>query len=432
MKADFIGLMRALFALACLWIPAGAAKGQLIQVTPLVIFDGTNGERATAPLMDGPEGNLYGVTGLGGTNSNGTIYSVNTNGSFNSLFSFGILAPNTNDVGTNYTGVGPSVPLTLGTDGNFYGMCEAGGADGLGTIFKITTNGSFTALVNFTGTNGPNLGSGPLGSGALTLGSDGNFYGVTRFGGTNLTGSTNVGTNGCGTIFKMTPGGTFTTLVNFTGTNGAAPGAGPTGGLVQWSDGNFYGTTRYGGTNDQGTIFRMTTNGSLTSLLSFLPLVPNGDTTNGNFGTNATGAQPISGLVPGLDGNLYGSAPYGGLGGEGIVFRFNPNGTFTNIYSFTPLVPTESSRPTNYDGSQIAGNLTPGPGGVFYATPSNGGAHGAGTIVTITTNGALTTLYSFSSLVASENTEGGDPFGATFGSDGNLYGVNYIGGASGE
>jgi uncharacterized repeat protein (TIGR03803 family) len=432
MKTDSLMLMRALFAWAWLLIPAGAAQGQVIQVVPQVIFNGTNGAFGVAPLIDGPNGNLYGATGMGGTNSNGTIYSVNTNGSFNSLFSFDILVPDTNGVGTNYTGVGPSVPLALGTDGNLYGMCLAGGSDGNGTIFKLTTNGSLTALVNFTGTNGTNLGASPLGAGGLVLGKDGNFYGVTRYGGTNVTGSVGVGTNGCGTIFKMTPGGTFTTLVNFTGTNGAAPGAGPTGGLLQWTDGNFYGTTRYGGTNDEGTIFKMTTNGTFASLLSFLPLVPNGDTTNGNFGTNATGAQPINALVPGSDGNLYGSAPIGGLGGEGTVFRFYTNGTLTNIYSFTPLVPTGTSRPTNYDGAAIAGNLAPGPGGVFYATPSNGGAHGAGTIIAITTNGTLTTLYSFSSLVANKNVEGGDPFGVTFGSDGNVYGVNYIGGADGE
>src|SRR5579863_4990969 len=133
MKTDSLMLMRAFFAWAWLWILAGVAKGQIIQVAPLVIFDGANGARGTAPLVDGPDGNLYGSTGLGGTNSNGTIYTVNTNGSFNSRFSFDNLVANTNGVGTNYTGVGPSVPLTLGTDGNLYGMCLAGGADGNGT-----------------------------------------------------------------------------------------------------------------------------------------------------------------------------------------------------------------------------------------------------------------------------------------------------------
>lgn len=303
--------MSAVWLGAWLCILAAVTRGQVVQVTPLVTFDGANGKRVVAPLTQGPNGDFYGMTGLGGSNGNGTIFKVNTNGTFTSLFSFGTLVPNGNGVGTNDTGVGPSVPLTLGPDGNFYGMTEAGGTNGNGTIFKVTTNGT------------------------------------------------------------------------------------------------------------------------ISSLLSFGMLLPNGDSTNGNFGTNATGAQPITGLTPGTDGNFYGSTPYGGLAGEGTVFKATTNGTITSLYSFSTLYPG-TSRLTNDDGSQIAGNLLPGPGGVFYATPSNGGIGGAGAICTVTTSGTLTDLYSFSPLIANKNAEGGDPFGLTWGSDGNLYGVNYIGGVNGD
>ena len=350
------GLVRALLTGACLALLPRLAMAQFAKVSPLVIFAGTNGARVTAPLTAGTNGEIYGVTGLGGTNNNGTIFRIDADGNFSSLFSFGTLAPNTNGISTNYSGVGPSVSLALGPDGNFYGMCVAGGTNGYGTIFRVTTNGSFTTLVNFSGTNGLYLGSRSLGTGSMTVGRDGNFYGVSRYGGANWTGSANAGTNGCGTVFRLTVGGTFTTLVNFTGTNGAAPGAEPAASLIQGADGNLYGTTGYGGTNDEGTIFKVTTNGVLTSLFSFASLVTNGDTANGNFGTNYSGSVAVNGLTPGADGSFYGSTAYGGLGGEGTVFRVTTNGAFTTLYSFSPLVTNGTPRATNADGSQVGGN----------------------------------------------------------------------------
>ena len=430
MKARHLAIRSALLPGTLLFFSISVARAQFLQAIPLVIFDGANGKMATAPLVAGPNGDLYGMTGLGGTNSNGTIFKVNTDGIFTSIFSFGILVANADGVGTNETGVGPSVPLSLGPDGDFYGMCVSGGTNGDGTIFRMTTNGSLTTLIHFTGTNGTHLGSSPLGVSPLTLGNDGNFYGVTRYGGTNVAGSPNVGADGCGTIFRLTLSGALTTLVNFSGTNGAAPGAGPTGGLVQGSDGDLYGTTRYGGTNDEGTIFKMTTNGALTSLFSFKPQFTNTNLFVGNFGTNDTGAQPMTSLIQTSDGIFYGTVPLGGFYAEGAVFKFTTNLVFTTLHSFSALHPS-SGRPTNYDGAQVSANLVPGPWGVFYTTPSNGGSGGAGTICTITTNGTVTTLYSFSPLVANANAEGGDPIGVTFGSDGNLYGVGYIGGANG-
>jgi uncharacterized repeat protein (TIGR03803 family) len=125
-----------------------------------------------------------------------------------------------------------------------YGTTFLGGANGYGTVFRMTTNGTLTPLASFGGTNGAQP------QAALLLASDGNFYGTTGSGGafTNLSGF------GYGTVFKLTTNGTLTTLVSFNGTNGAYPLAG----LVQALDGSFYGTTASGGTNDYGTIFRLT------------------------------------------------------------------------------------------------------------------------------------------------------------------------------
>jgi uncharacterized repeat protein (TIGR03803 family) len=189
----------------------------------------------------------------------------------------------------------PSAALVGGSDGNFYGTTAYGGANGKGTFFQVTTNGALTILASFNGTNG----SYP--TAALIQGSDGNFYGTTACGGTN-------GNNG--TVFQMTPAGMLTTLVFFNGTNGGWPLAG----LVQATDGNFYGTTLVGGAYNSGTVFQMTSGGALTTLVSF---------------NSAKGSLPFAGLVQGTNGNFYGTTSLGGGSGNGTVFRVSPAGALT-------------------------------------------------------------------------------------------------------
>jgi uncharacterized repeat protein (TIGR03803 family) len=288
-------------------------------------------------------------------------------------------------------GAAPCAALTLGNDGNFYGTAEQGGiasyayVDGAGAVFKVTTNGTLTTLVDFNGTNGayPN---------ALTLGTDGNFYGTTQRGG-----NTSLTEEGYGTVFKMTPNGTLTTLISFNSNNGAEPMAG----LTLGNDGNFYGTTWQGGSSGDGTVFKMTTSGTLTTLVSF----------NGS-----NGAHPWAGLTLSSDGNFYGTTWQGGSSNYGTVFKVTMGGTLTTLVSFN-----------GSNGAQPMATLTLGNDGNFYGTTQEGGSSNEGTVFKVTTGGTLTTLVAFN------GTNGTNPEAAlTLGSDGNFYGTTVYGGSSGD
>jgi uncharacterized repeat protein (TIGR03803 family) len=295
---------------------------------------------------------------------------------FTGLYSFG---------GTN-DGSGPN-GLVQGSDGNFYGTTEGGGTNGLGTMFKITTSGALTSLYSFSGTNdGANPDAG------LVQGSDGNFYGTTEAG----------GTNGFGTVFKINTNGALTSLYSFTGGNN--DGAYPLAGLVQGSDGYLYGSTAGRAFMSASTVFKISTNGVLTPLVSFSP--------------------PFSGnpsrLVQGSDGNFYGTTKYGGgnFNSDGTVFNISTNVALTNLYSFS-----------GNDGAGPNG-LVQGSDGNFYGTTEIGGntnlnnGFGNGTVFTVTTNGTLTSLYSFGGT-----NDGATPdAGLVQGSDGNFYGTTETGG----
>jgi uncharacterized repeat protein (TIGR03803 family) len=177
--------------------------------------------------------------------------------------------------------------MIQGTDGDFYGT-----TGGTGTVFKMTPSGTLTTLHSFNGTDG----SDP--SCALVQATDGNFYGTTYQGGNNSTCGFG---NGCGIVFKITSEGALTTLHIFNSTDGANPIAG----LVQATDGNFYGTTYAGGTNAWGTVFKITPSGKVTTLHSF---------------DLADGAQPYGPLVQTTSGYFYGTTTVGGANGDGTIF----------------------------------------------------------------------------------------------------------------
>jgi uncharacterized repeat protein (TIGR03803 family) len=210
----------------------------------------------------------------------------------------------------------------------------------------------------------------------------------------------------------MTPDGVLTTLDLLDGTNGAFLIEPPPQPFVLGSDANLYGTTQYGGTNDLGTVFQMTTNGTLTTLISF-------------GGTN--GAYPNE-LVQGSDGGFYGTTQYGGTNEQGTIFKITTNGIFTLLYSFSSLNNSDEST----DGAQPVSGLVQGSDGNFYGTTSTGGAHGFGTIFKTTAAGELTTLYSFGTLsnFLGHPLDGSNPNALTIGKDGNFYGTTYNGGTN--
>src|ERR1022692_1065585 len=256
--------------------------------------------------------------------------------------------------------------LVQATDGNFYGTTFSGGASNLGTAFKITAGGSLTILHSFTG---PSDGGNP--QGGLVQGSDGNLYG-TAVGG---------GTNGEGTVFKITTSGTLTTLHSFAITDGAAP----SGTLVQASDGNFYGTTYEGGTSNNGTVFKMIPSGTLTTLYNFCSQL-----------SCADGRIPYAGLVQASDGNFYGTTYQGGGAADyGTVFAITPSGTLTTLHVFTGA-----------DGANPYAGLIQTANGTFYGVTKDGGSNctgngGCGTVFKLQLPPTLTVSTSGDGSVAS-------------------------------
>ncbi|MGV3664451.1 MAG: choice-of-anchor tandem repeat GloVer-containing protein [Prosthecobacter sp.] len=357
-------------------------------VTTLGSFYGnTNGsDSGQAPngsLVRAGDGNYYGTTNTGGTFNAGTVFRLTPQGKLSTVVSF------TGNTGA-FLGNTPINGLTVGPDGHLYGVTQTGGTGNIGTIFRVTTAGVLTTLVSFTGTSGVALGSAPRGN--LTLGTDGNFYGTTATGGSG---------GGNGTVFKMTPAGVLTTLVNLTGTTGANPGATPTGGLLQHTDGDFYGTTSVGGTNSLGTLFKVTPAGVHTVLVHF-----------SGTGGASLGSLPKGTLTQGADGLLWGTTTTGGAG-SGTVFKCTTAGLLTTLVSFNG----NSGAPL---GNSPNGGLVLHPNGDFYGTTSGGGIYNLGTVFKVSADGALTTLLSL----------GNAPTVGTLrqASDGRLYGTTLGGG----
>jgi uncharacterized repeat protein (TIGR03803 family) len=311
-------------------------------------------------LSQGADGSLYGTTPFGGGGvaeicelGCGVAFKITLGGTLTDLYIF-CSQSNCADGRLPYAG------LVAATDGNFYGVTDAGGGPGdNGTVYKITPTGKLTTLYTFCAQPNCLDGSAPQ---SLLLGVDDNFYGTTSDG----------GANNFGTVFKITRTGTLTTLYSFCAQAGCRDGENPLG-LIQATNGNLYGTTIAGGSNGQGTIFRITRAGVLTTLFSF-DLTDNG--------------SPYYSLIEGMDGNFYGTTLGGGANNGGSVFKMSPSGAVTTLYSFC-------SETNCTDGESPYAPLMQASDDNFYATTYGGGAHGAGTVFKLTRQGSLTTLYSF-------------------------------------
>ncbi len=249
------------------------------QFTTLVSFTGPNGDQPFQEnLVQGVDGNLYGTTTYGGTHNDGTIFKVTPGGTLTTIYNFA----NTPDGANPYTG------LVLGTNGKFYGTTAEGGTSGLGTVFSVTTAGIVKILHSFSGMDGE------IPYGDLIQGVDGAYYGTTQFGG-------DIG-SGYGTVFKITAGGTFTSLHSFDNTT---DGYEPFAGLTLASTGEFYGTTAGGPGADFGTVFKISSNGAYTLLHSFI---------------DTDGWEPEGVLMQATSGKIYGTTVRGGAAGLGEVF----------------------------------------------------------------------------------------------------------------
>ena len=362
---------------------------------------------------------LYGTAPYGGTNGNGTIFAVNTNGTgFTNLHSFTAIS------GTHYTnsdGYNPQAGLIL-SGNTLYGTAQDGGTIGFGTVFKLNLDGTgFTNLHSFTAISGTlNTNSEGVSPRGLVL-SGNTLYGTAVAG----------GTNGNGTVFKLNTNGTgFTTLHSFAATSGPFPYTNSDGSwpnAVILSGNTLYGTAINGGRSGAGAVFALNTDGTgFTNLHSFTATDP-------TYFTNRDGANPQAGLI--LSGNtLYGTAVGGGSSGNGIVFAVNTNGMgFTNLYSFRAGGYDASSNYTNSDGANPQTSLILS-GNTLYGTAYDGGGAGNGTVFAVNTNGTgFTCLYSFTAASAAfpyNNSDGGAPNASLILSGNTLFGTAVAGGSA--
>ncbi len=364
-------------------VPASAQT-----LSTILDFDGTNGQYpAGAPLTQGTDGQLYGTTSQGGNSKAcsygcGTVFEVTRDGVLTTLANLDgtnsqpgaelLQATNWKFYGSAYgintegtifvmTPAGEVTTLVTGlsgaviqaSDGNLYGTSYGGGIHHNGAIFEISPlSGKVTTLHSFN-----SEGWAPYGPTGLVQASDGNFYGMTFWGGKTNSESC---TQGCGAVFRFTPAGELTILHAFCSSSYiCSDGAFPTGTLLQAADGNLYGTTSVGGTDNQGTAFKITLGGKLTTLYSFCALSNCFD-----------GSDPNGSLVQATDGNLYGTTSNGGIYyGGGTIFQLTTSGILTTLLSFDESL----------DGSYPS-CLTQSTNGTFYGTTAFGGSYEDGTV----------------------------------------------------
>jgi uncharacterized repeat protein (TIGR03803 family) len=368
-----------------------SAEAQSLKVTLIYAFSSltntknptnTDGSSPQSQLAFGTDGSLYGSTSTGGTNGVGTLFRVTTNGAFTLLATF--THPDTADRNAGLVLAG----------GTLYGTTASEGANTNGTIYTLTTNGTVSTLYTFSPLLGAINLDGAAPEAGLTLGHDGYLYGITTRG----------GANGQGTIFKITTNGNLTTLSSFpnNGYSYQIPMVSP---LTFGLDGNLYGTSQEDGTNGDGDVFQATTNGSLVTLSS--------------FGGPVVGYQPSQGVTLGPDGNFYGTTLRGGSNDDnlGTVYQVTPSGAVATLVSFN-----------SSNGAYPATSLTLGSDGSLYGSTQNGGTNDylGGTLFRLTTNGAFTPLYAFAGPSNSNYTNalGSQPISAlTQAPDGSFYGA---------
>src|SRR5580700_11105019 len=395
----------------------GAARAQTESVLYTFCAQGgescTDGSNPQAGLVFDQKGNLYGTASSGGVSNIcsgpppgcGVVFKLTSEGKETVLHSF-CTQTNCPD------GEEPNVGVVLDQGGNLYGTTPYGGAHLAGVVFRLTPAGTYRVLHSFCALNNCRDGSSP--QGGLLLDQKGNLYGTTSYG----------GAYGAGVAFRVTPQGKETILYSFCAQGPpCTDGANPSAGLIFDQQGNLYGTTYRGGTDPFGcggygcgVAFKLTLEGKEKVLYSFCAQSGCPD-----------GTQPYAGVVFDRKGNLYGTAGGGAHldcggyppAGCGVVFKLNPEGKETVLYSFC-------AQTTCTDGAGPYGGLIVDRLGNLYGTAA-GGAYEAGVVFKLTPKGKETVLYSLCSK--SGCTDGADPYGGlVLDRKGSLYGTAFYGG----
>jgi uncharacterized repeat protein (TIGR03803 family) len=363
---------KSLAALAVLLPCAGAYAGRTEHI--LYAFAGNDGALPYAGLVADKAGNLYGATLGGGANGGGTVFKLTPAGQQIVLHSFTGGADGYQPYGT----------LIIDRRGNLYGTTYGGGDRSSGVVFKLRPDGREIVLHSFV----------PIADGAgpyagLVADKSGNLYGTTSGG----------GDGNSGTVYKITRPRNKTTLYSFTGGD---DGNIPEGGLVIDAAGTLYGTTRFGGANNLGVVFAIAPDGQ--------------ETVVHTFAGGSDGLQPRGDLTLGPDGSLYGTTWLGGVNDDGVVFKITTSGEETVLHTFDD----------GAGGSEPYGRLFVTKKGTLFGTTSNGGVNGWGTAFKLNSRGKFSVLYSFAG-----GTDSALPYaGLLLGPSGALYGTAYQGGGS--
>jgi uncharacterized repeat protein (TIGR03803 family) len=411
-------------AVVCLFATAHAgAQTDGVRFSTLYRFEAPAATTFTSPQGSqpdthpavGPDGAIYGMTDVGGQFGNGVIYRFDLEThQYTVLHTFSALDAN----GSNEDGASPGNGLTAGPDGVFYGMAILGGANGNGTIFKITKSGKFTVLHAFSAVDANGLnqdGAGPLRT--IVVSNDGNLYGTTRFGGQN----TCLFTHGCGVAWRIDDKGNLTVIHQFTADEGHAAS------LLQGHDGYLYGcgvwpaTSLPPGPLPSGILYRLAPwDQDFEVLYTF-------SQTNAS-GQNMDGADCYEPLVEARPGVFYGAAGNGGSNGNGVVFRYSLEkpGVVEVVHDFSAVNPAGQ----NWDGATPDGRLTLGPHGTLYSNAFAGGANGNGVLYSIKEDGCFEVLHTFSAANATTgaNADGVNPDDGMVLDGNNLIGIAVYGG----